>query len=382
MYEKTEKGLFYEIVTRKKKFVLMGVVIAIGAVLLSYYGNPANTGLCVSCFMENVAGALRLHDNIRMQYLRPEIMGFVLGSFLFSLYRKEFVSTGGSSPLLRFLIGILLIIGCTVFIGCPVKMILRLAAGDLGAIVGFVGLTAGIYIGLEFVENGFRLGSSKLTPRANGFIIPGIMFFLLILAFINPAFIAQSTKGAAAQYAPILLSLGVGLVVGAIAQRTQFCITGGIARIFLWGPREVMNCPRSTGMLVSIVTFFMVALVASLLTGQFSLGLHGQPSSNNSYGWAFLGMLMVGFGSVLIRGCPLRQLVAAGQGDNDAGVTVMGMLVGAAMAVNWDLGGTSVGTPPSAQIAVLVGICLLFVIGLLNRKRGYGIAPEYQAGLD
>jgi YedE family putative selenium metabolism protein len=382
MEEKSEKGLFYDIITRRKKFVLMGAVIGIGAVILSYYGNPANTGLCVSCFMENIAGALKLHDNIRMQYLRPEIMGFVLGAFLLSLYRKEFTSTGGSSPLLRFLIGILLIIGCTVFIGCPVKMILRLAAGDIGAIVGLVGLTTGIYIGLEFVEHGFRLGSSKPTPRANGFIIPGIMLFLLVLAFIKPAFIAQSTKGAAAQYAPQLLSLGVGLIIGAIAQRTQFCITGGIARIFLWGPREVMNCPRSTGMLVSIVTFFSVALMASLLTGQFSFGLHGQPSSNESYGWAFLGMLMVGFGSVLIRGCPLRQLVAAGQGDNDAGAAVMGMLVGAALAVNWNLGGTSAGTPPSAQIAVLVGICLLFIIGLLNRRRGYGIAPEYQAGLD
>jgi YedE family putative selenium metabolism protein len=382
MEEKSEKGLFNDIITRRKKFVLMGAVIAIGAVMLSYYGNPANTGLCVSCFMENIAGALRLHDNIRMQYLRPELMGFVLGSFMLSLYRKEFVSTGGSSPLLRFLVGILLIVGCSIFIGCPVKMILRLAAGDIGAIVGFVGLTAGIYIGLEFVENGFRLGSSKLTPKANGFIIPGIMLFLLVLAFIKPAFIAQSTKGAAAQYAPLLLSLGVGLIIGAIAQRTQFCITGGIARIFLWGPREVMNCPRSTGMLVSIVTFFMVALVASLLTGQFSFGLHGQPSSNDSYGWAFLGMLMVGFGSVLIRGCPLRQLVAAGQGDNDAGAAVIGMLVGAAMVVNWNLGGTSTGTPPSAQIAVLVGISLLFIIGMLNRRRGYGIAPEYQAGLD
>ena len=382
MEEKAEKGLFHDIITRKKKFILMGAVIGIGAVMLSYYGNPANTGLCVSCFMENIAGALRLHDNIRMQYLRPEIMGFVLGSFMLSLYRKEFVSTGGSSPLLRFFVGILLIIGCSIFIGCPVKMILRLAAGDIGAIVGFVGLTTGIYIGLEFVENGFRLGSSKQTPKANGFIVPGIMLFLLVLAFIKPTFIAQSTKGAAAQYAPLLLSLGVGLIIGAIAQRTQFCITGGIARIFLLGPREVMNCPRSTGMLVSIVTFFSVALVASLLTGQFSFGLHGQPSSNESYGWAFLGMLMVGFGSVLIRGCPLRQLVAAGQGDNDAGAAVMGMLVGAAMVVNWDLGGTSAGTPPSAQIAVLSGIGLLFIIGMLNRRRGYGIAPEYQAGLD
>ena len=360
----------------------MGAVIGIGAFMLSKYGNPANTGICVSCFMENVAGSLGLHDNIRMQYLRPEIMGFVLGSFLFSLSSREFVSIGGSSPLLRFMIGILLIIGCSVFIGCPVKMILRLAGGDIGAIVGFVGLTTGIYIGLEFIANGFQLGVAGPTPRANGFILPGVMLFLLVLAFLQPPFIAASTKGAAAQHAPLFLSLGIGLAIGAFAQHTKFCITGGIARIFLWGPREIMSCPRSTGMLISIVSFLGFALVTSLLTGQFSFGLHGQPSSNESYGWAFLGMLMVGFGSVLIRGCPLRQLVAAGQGDNDAGATVMGMLVGAALVQNWDMAGTPAGTPLPAQVAVLAGIGLLFAVGILNRKRGYGIAPEYQAGLD
>jgi hypothetical protein len=96
----------------------------------------------------------------------------------------------------------------------------------------------------------------------------------------------------------------------------------------------------------------------------------------------FLGMLMVGFGSVLIRGCPLRQLVSAGQGDADAGATVMGMLVGAALVQNWGLGGTSAGTPPAAQIAVLSGIAILFGVGMLNRRRGYGIAPEFQLGLD
>ena len=195
----------------KLLFIVMGAIIGVGAVMLSYYGNPANTGICVSCFMENVAGSLGLHNNIRMQYLRPEIMGFVIGAFLMSLRSKEFGSVGGSSPLLRFFIGILLIIGCSVFIGCPVKMIVRFAAGDIGAVVGFVGLATGIYIGLEFVENGFQLGVARKLPRANGYVIPGIMIFLLALAFIKPAFIAQSTKGSAAQHAPLLLSFHSGI---------------------------------------------------------------------------------------------------------------------------------------------------------------------------
>jgi YedE family putative selenium metabolism protein len=364
------------------KFILMGAVIGSGAVLLSFLGNPANTGICVSCFMENVAGALGFHNDIRMQYIRPEIIGFVLGAFGLALYRKEFVSTGGSSFLLRFMIGIFLIIGCSVFIGCPVKLVLKLAAGDLSAVIGLIGLTTGIYIGLEFVENGFQLGLSKKLPMANGLIIPAVMFFLLIVLLVKPGFIAFSAKGSGAQHAPFFWSIGLGLLIGALAQHTQFCITGGIARIFLWGPREIMNCPRSTGLLVSIGSFLGFAFVANLMTGQFQLGLTGQPSSNDSYLWAFLGMLLVGFGSVMIKGCPLRQLVAAGQGDTDAGAAVFGMLVGAALVKNWELGGTAAGTPPAGQIAVLIGICLLLIIGLLNRKRGYGIAPEYQTGLD
>lgn len=367
---------------RKGIFVMMGAVIGIGAVLLAYFGNPANTGLCVSCFMENMAGALGLHDNSRMEYLRPEIIGIVLGAFAWSVYRKEFLATGGSSSLLRFMVGVLLIIGCSVFIGCPVKMVLRLAAGDIGALVGMVGLVAGIYIGLEFVENGFQLGRASETPKASGYVLPAFMVLLLVLAVARPSFIGESVKGGGAMHAPFLLSLGIGLLIGGFSQHTQFCITGGIARLFLWGPREVMNCPRSTGLLISLGSFFGFALVASLLSGQFSFGLNGQPSSNDSYGWAFLGMLLVGFGSILIRGCPLRQLVAAGQGDTDAGVTVMGMLVGAALVQNWGLAGTPAGTPVTAQVAVLVGISLLLAVGMLNRKRGYGIAPEYQLGLD
>ncbi|GAB4343606.1 MAG: YedE family putative selenium transporter [Desulfobulbaceae bacterium] len=363
-------------------FIVMGGVIGTGAVMLSYYGNPANTGLCVACFMENMAGALGFHDNVRMQYLRPELIGFVLGAFALSMLRGEFRSTGGSSPLLRFFVGMLLIIGCAMFIGCPIKLVLRITAGDLSALTGLAGLVAGVYVGLEFIENGFRLGEPGPAPRTNGLIIPGLMLFLLVLALAKPSFINESTKGSAAQHAPFLLSLGVGLLIGALAQRTQFCITGGIARIFLWGPREVMNCPRSTGLLISLITFFGFALAANLLTGQFHLGLHGQPSSSPSYGWSFMGMFLVGFGSVLIRGCPLRQLISAAQGDNDAGAAVMGMIVGAALVQNWGLGAGPAGAPLAGQVAVLLGICLLAIIGLFNRKRGYGIAPEYQTGLD
>ena len=366
----------------KSLFLLTGAVIGAGGVMLSWLGNPRNTGFCVSCFMENIAGSLGLHGNIRMQYLRPEIIGFVIGSFLLSAYRKEFRASGGSSPLLRYFVGILLIVGCSVFMGCPIKMVLRLSAGDLTAFLGVGGLCAGVYIGMKFLENGFSLGKPNGLPAANALLMPGLMVLLLAALLWKPVFITMSAKGAGAEHAPVFISILVGLVAGALAQRTGFCVTGGLSRLFLWGPREINVCPKSAGLLAGIGSFFVFAFAASILTGQFSLGWHGQPSSNESYIWNFLGMVMVGFGSVLIKGCPFRQLILAGQGDTDAGAAVLGMLTGAALVQNWGLGGNAAGTPYEGKLAVLFGICALLIVGLLYRRRGESFAPEFQSGLD
>lgn len=371
-----------EVCYPKSLFLLTGAVIGIGGAILSFLGNPPNTGFCVSCFMENIAGSIGLHGNIRMQYLRPEIIGFVIGSLLMSVYKKEFRASGGSSPLLRYFVGILLIVGCSVFMGCPIKMVLRLSAGDLTALLGVGGLCTGVYIGMKFLESGFSLGRPNQLPAANALLMPAIMILLLAALLWKPVFISLSTKGAGAEYAPVYISLLTGLTVGVLAQRTGFCVTGGLARLFLWGPKEIKTCPRSTGLLIGVGSFFLFALLTDLVTGQFSPGWHGQPSSNESNVWNFLGMLMVGFGSVLIKGCPFRQLILSGQGDSDAGAAVLGMLTGAALVQNWGLGGDAAGTPYEGKLAVLFGLCALLIIGLLYRRRGETFAPEFQSGLD
>jgi YedE family putative selenium metabolism protein len=364
------------------KIVVTGAIVGIAGVMLSFWGNPPNSGICVSCFLENIAGSLGFHDNIRMQYIRPEIIGFVLGSFFISSLRKEFRATTHGSPLLRFFVGILLMIGCAVFMGCPIKMILRISAGDMTAFAGLVGLIAGVYIGIKFIEGGFTIGKPMQLPIINASFIPALMFLLLILLIWEPSFILLSTKGAGAEHAPLFIALFAGIIIGVLAQRTGFCVTGGFAMLFKWGPKELTLYPKNARLLMGVFSFFLFALFASLLTGQFSLGLHGQPSSNDSYGWSFLGLLMVGFGSVLIRGCPFRQVILAGQGDLDAGAAVLGMLVGGALVQNWGLGGNAVGTPYEGQLAVLLGTCILFVIGIMYRKRDVTIAPEFQKDVD
>ncbi len=70
--------------------ILSGLFIGIAAVVLALKGNPPNMGFCIACFERDVAGALGLHRAGLVQYLRPEIIGIVLGAFIAALVAGEF----------------------------------------------------------------------------------------------------------------------------------------------------------------------------------------------------------------------------------------------------------------------------------------------------
>ena len=112
------------------QIVIAGLMIGVIASLLVYFGNPSNMGFCIACFLRDTAGGLGLHRAAAVQYIRPEIVGLVLGSFIVALCRKEFSAKGGSAPVTRFVLGFFVMIGCLMFLGCPFRMILRLAGGE------------------------------------------------------------------------------------------------------------------------------------------------------------------------------------------------------------------------------------------------------------
>jgi YedE family putative selenium metabolism protein len=341
--------------------VAAGLLLGGLGALLAIWGNPENSGICVSCFIENSAGALGMHDNARMQYLRPELIGFVLGAMASALVFREFRSRGGSAPLPRLFAGIFLIVGCSIFIGCPIKLFLRLAAGDLTAVAGVAGLVAGVWAGLRGLANGVDLGQPGRDKGHGGALIP--LFFILLLAFllIRPGFIIFSSQGSAAQHAPVPLSLSAGIVLGALAQRSRFCITGSIRDVFLMGKR--------TPALWGVLAFFIAAVVANLAGGKFSPGLYGQPGAHLEHLWSFLGMGLVGWISVLIGGCPFRQLIKAGEGDADAGLVVVGMFMGGAIVQSWGIAATAAGVPLAGKAAILAGFACVLAACLLFRTR-------------
>lgn len=343
------------------------MVVALGAflgglgVLLSVWGNPENSGICVSCFIENSAGALGLHDNPRMQYLRPELIGFVLGSALSAMVFREFRSRGGSAPLPRLFSGIFLIVGCAVFIGCPIKLFLRLTAGDLTAVAGVAGLVVGVWAGLKGLVSGVTLGEQSQGKASSGLMIPSLFVLFLIFIITRPGFLLFSAQGSAAQHAFWIIALSAGLALGALAQRSHFCITGSIRDTFLMGHR--------TPGLWGLFAFLVTAMAFNVAAGRFHPGLYGQPGAHLDHLWSFLGMGLVGWIAVLIGGCPFRQLIKAGEGDADAGLVVVGMFIGGAIVQSWGIASTAAGVPLFGKVAVLLGLVFVLAGGLLLRER-------------
>ncbi|WP_368280642.1 YedE family putative selenium transporter, partial [Enterocloster clostridioformis] len=178
----------------KKTLLLSGVALGILACILAYFGNPKNMAICVACFIRDSAGAMKLHTAAVVQYFRPEIVGFVCGSFLIALATREYRSTAGSSPMLRFILGVIMMIGSLAFLGCPLRMVIRMAAGDLNAYVGFIGFAAGVFTGTIALKNGFSLGRAHETGKINGAVLPVVLAVLFVLSLTTTLF-AFSEKG-------------------------------------------------------------------------------------------------------------------------------------------------------------------------------------------
>ncbi len=340
--------------------IAAGVLMGATGSLLVLLGNPANTGICVSCFMENSVGALGLHPDERMRYMRPELLGFFLGSFIIAVGSKEFRPRAGSSGISGFGLGLMMIVGSAVFLGCPIKALLRLAAGDMTAVAGVAGLIAGVWAGLKTLatsDPGFE-GTTQKSSEPVAYGIALLVTVLAALVFV-PGVYLVSRGGGGSLHAPAVISLAAGIGLGVLCQRSRFCITGSIRDLLL---------TRRGSMGLGLAGAFLTAVVLNVFTGQFNPGYVDQPGAHLEWLWNFAGLGLVGWSAVVAGGCPFRQIIKAGEGDLDAATICAGMILGAVLVKTWGIGATSAGVPPQAKAAVLVGLAALLALSL--RRKG------------
>jgi hypothetical protein len=223
-------------------------------------------------------------------------------------------------------------------------MVLRLGGGDGKAIFALLGFTGGIALGSFFLNKGFTLGRSYKQKTVDGIVLPIIAIVLAILGFAG-----LIGDASAATHAPFFLSLGLALIVGGLAQRSRFCMVGGIRDYILF---------RDNRLFLGSFTLFLTVLIGNIILGNF----HFSFTTDGSL-WFFLSMALVGLCGSLLGGCPLRQLILAGEGNGDSAITVFGMVAGAAVSHNFSTASTPVLVKTGGKIEIVIGLIIVSLIG-------------------
>ncbi len=368
--ENTKKGF---IGFRQKHWLVIvtGIVTGAAAVILSnlktiFPGldsqNPANMGFCIACFERDITGALMFHKAAPVQYFRPEIVGLIIGAMCMALIKKEWRPQGGSAPFTRFILGMLVMIGALVFLGCPLRMVIRIGGGDVNALIGLAGFVVGIVIGTIPLRLGFSLNRAYKQKTTEGLIFPILMVTLFVLSLVTNLFAkTESPDDPGGKRALWYVALLIAIVVGALCQRSRLCMAGGVRDVVMF---------RDFHLIYGFLAIIVSVLVGNLILGQFHFGTEGQPIAHTDGLYNFLGMALVGWGSVLLGGCPLRQLILAGEGNSDSAITVFGFMAGAAVSHNFGLASSDKGIGAGPVLWVMIaGFVILALLSVFNTKR-------------
>lgn len=345
-------------------WALMAGVGAAAAALVSL-GNPGNMGVCGACFLRDLAGALGAFAGEGPRIFRPELAGLILGAFAWAAVSGRFEARSGSHAAARFFLGVLMGWGALVFLGCPFRMLQRIGGGDLNALVGAIGFVGGVGVGLIFEKHGYSVGRTSGVPTAVGSIGPAVGAGLLV-AFLTRAGLAGPGPGESAgpAHAFWTWSLAIGLLVGAVLSATGFCAVSAARQVF----------QKKRVMLAAAGFLILGYVAAALATGKWNGGWGGQPIAHGETVWNVAALALVGLTGVLAGGCPVRQLVMAGEGNGDAFVGVMGLVLGGATAHGLGIASSGTGTTPAGRTVVVIGLIAAvgyaFAATFLRKGRG------------
>ena len=348
-----------------KKYVIYtitGVIFALIIFYLTFAGNPKNMGVCVGCFIRDTSGAVNLHNAKAFQYIRPEIIGIILGSFAVSFFIREKFSVH-LYPVIYFFGGVFTMIGVLIFLGCTVRVFVRLGGGDLNAVFGLLGMIAGIGTGTFFIKKGFSLPEKEKTfdSKKYTYIIPAVSVVLFLLLVLKPDFISFSGKGIGAQHAPIILALTGGLIIGVLTNYFDLGFNSGF--------RNLLSGKTENPQILFPVSIVIFLIILNFLSKNFNLGFADQPAAHSFQLWNFLGLFVVGWIGSLLQGCPLQQLVKSAKGNLNSVFFVAGMFLGAGFLHRIDGVSTPKAVPFNGKMSLIAGLIFMLVISVYYSRK-------------
>ena len=131
-----------------------------------------------------------------------------------------------------------------------------------------------------------------------------------------------------------LASLGLGVVVGYLGQRSRMCSIGGLRDYVLVRDTGLL---RGAGALLvtAWVAFGAVRLIAGTDAGHGLIASGTTPSGLGAVVAIAVGAIVLGFVATLSGACPLRQHVLAGQGRVGAWSFLAGFYLAAIVYTSW-----------------------------------------------
>ena len=131
-----------------------------------------------------------------------------------------------------------------------------------------------------------------------------------------------------------LSSLGLGLIVGYLGQRSRMCSIGGLRDFVL--VRDTALLKGVGAMLVTAwVAFGAIRVIVGSDAGFGLLAAGTTPSGITACVAILAGALLLGFVATLSGACPLRQHVLAGQGRVGAWAFLAGFYIAAVVYTSW-----------------------------------------------
>jgi len=114
-----------------------------------------------------------------------------------------------------------------------------------------------------------------------------------------------------------LIALSIGIIFGAVSQKTQFCFSGSIKDYLLFSSTR----RASSVIMAMIISILGTYILAEYFDVEFSESLWRKEEIN--YFSIILGGTLFGVGMVVADGCSSRHLVKFAQGDNKSLVTLL-----------------------------------------------------------
>jgi uncharacterized membrane protein YedE/YeeE len=137
------------------------------------------------------------------------------------------------------------------------------------------------------------------------------------------------------EFIPSLATLGIGLLIGYLGQRSRFCTISGIRDYIML--KDSFRFKGLIGLILGAAAGFAIFHLAGGAIDNYPLGM--DIVSNGVLIATIAGGIGLGFFSVYAEGCPFRQHVMAAEGKRSAWLYLLGFYIGIAyfnvITVKW-----------------------------------------------